>query len=45
MYAQICTRSDIIFVVGIFGRYQTDSGMDYLKAAKKVLRYLQWTKD
>jgi hypothetical protein len=45
MYAQVCTRSDIIFVIGILGRQQTDPKMDHLKAAKKVLRHLQWTKD
>jgi Reverse transcriptase (RNA-dependent DNA polymerase) len=45
MYAQICTRPDIAFAVGMLGRYQTDPGMDHWKAAKKVLRYLQGTKD
>jgi hypothetical protein len=45
MYAQVCTRPDIAFVVGMFGRYQTDPGMDHWKAAKKVLRYLQGTKN
>jgi hypothetical protein len=45
MYAQVCTRPDITFVVGMLGRYQTDPGMDHWKAAKKVLRYLQGTKN
>jgi Reverse transcriptase (RNA-dependent DNA polymerase) len=45
MYAQVCTRPDIAFVVGMLGRYQTDPGMDHWKAAKKVLRYLQGTKN
>jgi hypothetical protein len=45
MYAQVCTRPDIAFIVGMLGRYQTDSGMDHWKAAKKVLRYLQGTKN
>ena len=44
MYAQTCTRSDISFVVGMLGRYQSNLGMDHWKAAKKVLRYLQGTK-
>ncbi|WJX19405.1 hypothetical protein P8452_09107 [Trifolium repens] len=45
MYAQVCTRPDIAFAVGILGRYQSNPGMDHWKAAKKVLRYLQETKD
>jgi hypothetical protein len=45
MYAQVCTRSDIAFVIGMLGRYQTDLEMDHWKAAKKVLRYLQGTKN
>lgn len=45
MYAQTCTRPDISFAVGMLGRYQSNPGMDHWKAAKKVLRYLQGTKD
>jgi hypothetical protein len=45
MYAQVCTRSDIIFIIGMLGQHQTDPEINHLKAAKKVLRYLQWTKD
>ncbi|KAJ9560006.1 hypothetical protein OSB04_005166 [Centaurea solstitialis] len=45
MYAQGCTRPDISFAVGMLGRYQVNPGMDHWRAAKKVLRYLQGTKD
>ncbi|WVZ16815.1 hypothetical protein V8G54_009797 [Vigna mungo] len=45
MYAQTCTRPDINFAVGMLGRYQSNPGMDHWKAAKKVLRYLQGTKE
>ncbi|XP_050238307.1 secreted RxLR effector protein 161-like [Mercurialis annua] len=45
MYAQTCTRPEISFVVGMLGRYQSNPGLDHWKAAKKVLRYLQDTKD
>ncbi|XP_047266247.1 secreted RxLR effector protein 161-like [Capsicum annuum] len=45
MYAQIYTRPDISFAVGMLGRYQSNPRMDHWKAAKKVLRYLQGTKD
>lgn len=45
MYAQVCTRPDIAYITGMLGRYQSNPGMDHWKAAKKVLRYLQGTKD
>lgn len=45
MYAQVCTRPDIAFIVGMLGRYQSNPGIDHWKAAKKVLRYLQGTKN
>jgi hypothetical protein len=45
MYAQVYTRPDIAFVVGMLGRYQSNPGLDHWRAAKKVMRYLQGTKD
>ena len=45
MYAQVCTRLDIAYAVGVLGRYQSNPGMDHWRAAKKVMRYLQGTKD
>ncbi|KAD6796559.1 hypothetical protein E3N88_07455 [Mikania micrantha] len=45
MYAQVCTRPDIAYIAGMLGRYQTNPGLDHWKAAKKVIRYLQGTKD
>nr|CAN70467.1 hypothetical protein VITISV_026832 [Vitis vinifera] len=45
MYAQVCKRSDIAFVVAMLGRYLSNHGSQHWKAAKKVLRYLQGTKD
>ena len=45
MYAQVCTRPDIAFVVGLLGRYLSNPGLDHWKAAKRVMRYLQRTKD
>ena len=38
MYLQTCTRPDISFAVGMLGRYQSNPGIDYWKAAKKVMR-------
>ncbi|KAK2972148.1 hypothetical protein RJ640_018216 [Escallonia rubra] len=40
MYAQVCTRPDIAYVVGMLGRYQMNPGMGNWLAAKKVMRYL-----
>ncbi|KAH9737203.1 Integrase catalytic domain-containing protein [Citrus sinensis] len=45
MYAQVCTRPDIAFPVGVLGRYLSNPGFEHWKAAKKVLRYLRATKD
>ncbi|XP_062089479.1 secreted RxLR effector protein 161-like [Humulus lupulus] len=45
MYAQVCTRPDIAFVVGMLGRYKSNPGLDHWRATKKVMRYLQGTKD
>jgi len=45
MYAQTCTIPDISFVVSMLGRYQSNPGLYHWKAAKKVLKYLQGTKD
>ena len=45
MYAQVCTRLDIAFVVGVLGRYLSDPSQSHWKVDKKVLKYLQGTKD
>ncbi|RVW49447.1 Retrovirus-related Pol polyprotein from transposon TNT 1-94 [Vitis vinifera] len=37
-YAQVGTRPDIAFVVGMLGRYLSNPGSQHWKAAKKVLR-------
>ena len=43
MYAQICMRSDIVFIVGMLGKYMSNPGVDHWKAAKQVMRYLKRT--
>eukprot|EP00253_Pinus_taeda_P009013 PITA_09013 len=45
MYAQVCTRPDIAIVVGMLGRYQSDPGLDHWRVIKKVMRYVQGTKN
>ena len=38
-------RPDIAFVVGVFGRFMSNPGVIHYQVVKKVLRYLQVTKD
>ena len=45
MYAQVCIRSDISYVVGMLGRHESNLSLDHWKAAKKVMQYLKGTKD
>ncbi|XP_073049659.1 secreted RxLR effector protein 161-like [Primulina eburnea] len=45
MYAQVCTRPDIAYIVRVLGRYLSNPGMDHWKAAKRVMRYLKRTCD
>lgn len=45
MYAQVCTPLDIAYTVSVLGRFQCNLGIIHLRVAKKVLRYLQCTKD
>ena len=37
MYAQVCTRLDLAYVVGMLGRYQSNLGIEHWKVVKKVL--------
>ena len=36
-YAQVCTRPNIAYIVGMLGRYLSNPRMDHWKAAKKVM--------
>ena len=45
MYAQVCTRPYIAYIVGMLGRYLSNPGKDHWIAAKRVMRFLQRTKD
>ena len=45
IYAQVCTKLNITFSIEVLRRYQSNSGIDHWKAVKKVMRYLQRTKD
>ena len=45
MYAQVWTRPDISFVVGVLSRFMSNLSLIHFQAVKKVFRYLQGTKD
>ena len=45
MYAQVCTRPNITYIVSVLGRYLSNPGMDHWKATKRVMRYLKKTKN
>ncbi|XP_070026086.1 secreted RxLR effector protein 161-like [Nicotiana sylvestris] len=45
MYIQVCTRPDIAFAINMLGRFSSNPGWAHWVAAKKVMRYLQRTKD
>ena len=40
MYAQVCSRLDIAYIMRVLGRYMCNPGMTHWKAVKRVLRYL-----
>ena len=37
MYAQVCTRPDIAYTVGLLGRYQSNPALEHWIAAKIVI--------
>jgi len=45
MYAMLCTRPDICFVVGMVSRYQSNPGQEHWSAVKTILKYLRRTKE
>ena len=40
MYAQVCTHSNIAYIVGMLCRFLSNLGMDHWKAIKRVMQYL-----
>ena len=45
MYAMLCTRPDICFVVGMVNRYQSNPGKEHWTAIKHIIKYLKRTRD
>jgi hypothetical protein len=43
-YAQVCTRSELAFVIGLLDRYKSNSEIEHWRMVKKVLCYLQGMK-
>ena len=41
MYAMLCTRPDICYVVDMVSRFQSNSGPDYRTTVKNPLRYFK----
>lgn len=40
MYAMMCTRPDICYVVSLVSRFQSNPGQTHWRAVKRILRYL-----
>eukprot|EP00253_Pinus_taeda_P013245 PITA_13245 len=45
MYAMVCTRPDIAYVVGVLSRFMSKPGKEHWTEVKWVLRYLRRTSD
>ena len=45
MYVMTCTRPDMVHLLGIVSRYQSDLDEAHWKVVKTILKYLKNTKD
>ena len=45
IYAMLCTRPDICFVVGMVSRYKSDPSEEHWIAVKYIFKYLRKTRD
>ncbi|CAA0814778.1 cysteine-rich RLK (RECEPTOR-like protein kinase) 8, partial [Striga hermonthica] len=45
IYAMLCTRPDISYVIGMVARYQSNPGREHWAAVKHILKYLRRTKE
>ena len=43
MYAMVCTRLDIVHVVGVISRYMSHLGIEHWNVVKWILKYLRGT--
>ena len=45
IYAILCTRPDIAYVVSVTSRFQSNPGLEHWVVVKAILKYLRRTKD
>ena len=45
MYAMLCTRPDVPYVLSVSSRYQSDTWLGPWAAVKNILKYLKRTKE
>ena len=45
MYAMLCTRPDVLYVLSTVCRYRSDPGESHQIVVKNILKYLRRTKD
>ena len=45
MYAMLCTRPDICYIVGVISQYQSNMSLAHWIAVKDILKYLWRTKN
>ena len=45
MYAMMCTRLNICYVIGLVSRFQSNSGIKHWMAVTRIMRYLKGTID
>ena len=45
MYAMLCTKPDIYYVMRVVSRFQSNLGPDYWIAMKHILKYFRRTRD
>ena len=45
MYAMLCTRPDICFVVGMVSIFQSNLGKEYWIVVKHIIKYLKRTRN
>ena len=45
MYAMLCTRPHIYYIVGVMSRFQSNLGPDHWIVVKHILKYLRRTRE
>ena len=45
LYIMVATRPDIAYALSVLCKYMSNPGQPHWQAAKRVLRYLKWTKN